>query len=171
MVIKRKRDNLQTAVLQMKTAITNLQDVTTKMPVVMRDNEMKRVIVQLQKASLQIEKNQKYTAIDDVFKLLKRITGDVYEIKEQTVDKSEHEPKILQVTIAATVTRIIERNYQRKFIIIKNIGANDMYIGNSTVTSNTGYLLSSGNTIEFTRTKGEIHGISALGTTISYMEE
>ena len=100
------------------------------------------------------------------------IANDVYDIKNQIVDKSENSPNTIQVAIGIIATRIISKNLQRKSIIIRNIGSSDIYIGSLSVTVNSGLLLRLDDVLILDKTKGEIYAISdSIAGTVVYLEE
>lgn len=71
-----------------------------------------------------------------------------------------------------TATSILAANYERKGFVIKAIdGA--VYIGDdSSVTTSTGFLLSSGESLSSSAFLGTVYGITASGTTnVRYWEE
>ena len=78
-----------------------------------------------------------------------------------------------QVTIGSTATMIKAANTSRKAITIKNIGAVDVYIGNSGVTTSNGYKLASNAVSPEIRSTAAIYGIRAAdgAGTVCYWEE
>ena len=78
-----------------------------------------------------------------------------------------------QLSISATKTTIKAANTGRKALIIKNIGAKDVYIGGTTVTTANGFPLGPGEALCDIRTTAEICGICAAGetTTVCFWEE
>lgn len=100
------------------------------------------------------------------------IANDVYDIKNQIVDKSESAPNTVQVAIGTITTRIVSKNLQRKSIIIRNVGSSDIYIGSLSVTVNSGLLLRLDDVLILDKTKGEIYAISdSIAGIVVYLEE
>lgn len=100
------------------------------------------------------------------------IANDVYDIKNQIVDKSESAPNTVQVAIGIIATRIVVKNLQRKSIIIRNVGSSDIYIGSLSVTVNSGLLLRLDDVLILDKTKGEIYAISdSIAGIVVYLEE
>jgi len=77
-----------------------------------------------------------------------------------------------QVSIGTTATLIKASNLDRISIVIKNPGTDSIYIGfDSSVATDTGFLLETGAAISFDSYLGPFYGIVATGTqTVSYME-
>jgi len=78
-----------------------------------------------------------------------------------------------QVAMSSTRATIKASNTSRKAITIKNIGAGDVYIGNTAVTTANGFKLAPGEALSDIRTTAEVDGICAAGvtTTVCYWEE
>lgn len=70
-----------------------------------------------------------------------------------------------------SATSILAANYERKGLLIKAIdGA--VYLGGSGVTTSTGFLLNSGESLSSSAFLGAVYGITASGTTnVRYWEE
>jgi len=69
---------------------------------------------------------------------------------------------------------IIAANANRKSVIIRNLGADDMYVGpTATLTTATGMLVKMDESIVLDRTTAAIYGITAAAgsTTVAYIEE
>lgn len=78
-----------------------------------------------------------------------------------------------QVAVGTGATVIKAANTSRKYLAIKNIGANPVFIGGSGVTTGTGYSLGVGVTLlmQESVTTAAVYGIVAGGTeTVSYLE-
>ena len=78
-----------------------------------------------------------------------------------------------QVTIGSAATEIKAANTSRKALTIKNVGAVDVYIGGSGVTTANGFKLGSGEALSDIRSTAAIYGIRAAdgAGTICYWEE
>jgi hypothetical protein len=77
-----------------------------------------------------------------------------------------------QKTITSTATVIVASNSIRKSILIRNIGAVDIYIGTSAVTTATGFLLKANESIGLDRNTAAIYGRTASTSgTVAYIEE
>ena len=78
-----------------------------------------------------------------------------------------------QVTIGATATMIKAANTSRKALTIKNVGAVDVYIGGSGVTTANGFKLESGEAVSDIRSTAAIYGIRATdgAGTVCFWEE
>ncbi len=71
-----------------------------------------------------------------------------------------------QVTIQATATAIISNDVDGQEVLIKNIDENGVYLGDSSVTVNNGFLLEKDETIKlFLGPSEEIYGIVVEDTT------
>lgn len=77
-----------------------------------------------------------------------------------------------QKTITSTATLIVASNSIRKSILIRNIGAVDIYIGTSAVTTANGFLLKANESIGLDRNTAAIYGRTASTSgTVSILEE
>ena len=78
-----------------------------------------------------------------------------------------------QVAMSATRATIKAANTSRKTLTTKNIGAKDVYIGDTTVTTLNGFKLGPGEALCDIRTTSEVCGICAGGetTTVCFWEE
>lgn len=76
------------------------------------------------------------------------------------------------VTVIATPTLIADKNPDRKSITITQLGTNDVYIGDSVVTTNTGDLLvgTKGTKVTYFATTNAIYGVSGSEQAVSYFE-
>jgi hypothetical protein len=76
-----------------------------------------------------------------------------------------------QVTVDTSADQIVAVNSSRAAVTICNIGDVDMYIGKSSVTSSTGFLVKTSACFTSDRTTAAIYGITASGsTTAAYWE-
>jgi len=75
-----------------------------------------------------------------------------------------------QVTLGATKVLILSPNSHRTRLIVSNNSGNDVFLGNSSVTLTTGYLLHSPGDIEIMNTSA-IYGISKKSSLITFWEE
>ena len=78
-----------------------------------------------------------------------------------------------QVSVGTGATVIKAANTDRKYMVIKNIGANPVFIGGSGVTTGTGYSLAVNATLTMQESvsTAAVYGIVASGTeTVSYLE-
>lgn len=78
-----------------------------------------------------------------------------------------------QVAVGTGATVIKAANTSRKYLSIKNIGANPVFIGGSGVTTATGYSLGVGVTLTMQEsvTTAAVYGIVAAATeTVSFLE-
>jgi hypothetical protein len=66
---------------------------------------------------------------------------------------------------------IVSPNPNRTSITLRNVGGNNAWIGDYTVTSTTGFLLRSFESITLDRTWGAIYAVSTSGAVIAYVEE
>ena len=70
-----------------------------------------------------------------------------------------------QVSIGATASQIVPANPDRSGIIITNLGANTVYIGEANVTTTTGQAIQANSSIAFSTTLA-IYGVAATGSNI-----
>lgn len=75
-----------------------------------------------------------------------------------------------QFSVTSTAQELISSRDLRMKVSIKNTGATDVFVGNSSVTTANGYLLSAGESIKIEATS-EIYIISSGTSTVSVLEE
>jgi len=76
------------------------------------------------------------------------------------------------VSTGAGGNLIIAANVQRKSVMVRNQGVTDMYVGNTGVTTGTGFAVKAGEALTLDRTTAAIYGITAAANTIvGYLEE
>ena len=78
-----------------------------------------------------------------------------------------------QVAMSATATSVKAANANRKTLTIKNVGAKDVYLGGSGVTTTNGFKLAAGEGLSDIRSTTDIYGVCASGETtpVCYWEE
>lgn len=77
-----------------------------------------------------------------------------------------------QVTVNTTATLIKAANANRVSLVIRNIGATDIFIGTASVTTVNGFLIKVNESIALDRNTAALYGVVATSpTTVSYIEE
>jgi len=78
----------------------------------------------------------------------------------------------VEVSTGAGGNLIAAANINRKSIMIRNQGATDMYVGNTGVTTATGFVIRASEVFVLDRTTAAIYGITAAANTIvAFLEE
>lgn len=75
-----------------------------------------------------------------------------------------------QVTVSTTATNILTTSSISTYVLLKNISSTTVYIGDSNVTTTTGYPLEQNETLDLTGWWGDIYGIVSTGSaTVAYL--